>query len=159
MKKKEYRGTRRQARELAVKMLYSLAETGQDMSLISEDFWKNFSFRDDVLGEAVEPEEAETPGDVRLFASMLAQGVAEHLALIDRTIAEQSTNWSIERMAKVDLSILRMGTFELLHASDIPVNVAINEAIEIAKRFGTKESPSFVNGILDKVSKTARTEG
>jgi transcription antitermination protein NusB len=73
---------------------------------------------------------------------------------LDKIIKEQSINWSITRMTRVDLNILRIATFELLFRSDIPKNVTMNEAIEVAKKFGTEESSSFINGILDEIAAT-----
>ncbi len=86
------------------------------------------------------------------FAEDLVQGVIENRELIDQKIHEKSKNWSIPRMARVDLNILRMATYELLIRNDIPRNVSINEAIEVAKKFGTEESPAFINGILDEIA-------
>jgi N utilization substance protein B len=71
-------------------------------------------------------------------------------------IDEYATNWSLERMARVDLAILRVATFELLFRADVPVSVVINEAVEIGKRYGTRETPAFVNGILDRISRSCR---
>lgn len=86
----------------------------------------------------------------RVFAEELVLGVAEHKAELDAAIEEKSTNWTVPRMAKIDLNILRLAVFELLFRPDIPANVTINEAIEIAKKFGTEDSPAFINGILDQ---------
>ncbi|HWI39858.1 MAG TPA: transcription antitermination factor NusB, partial [Verrucomicrobiae bacterium] len=72
---------------------------------------------------------------------------------LDRLIEEKSRNWSVSRMARVDLNILRVATYELLHRPDVPRNVTLNEAVEIAKTFGAEESPAFVNGILDELAK------
>jgi len=77
---------------------------------------------------------------------------------IDTLIKKHVKNWEIKRMAVVDRNILRMGCFELLFSEDIPPKVAINEAIELAKRFGDIDSPRFVNGILDKIYKIERNE-
>jgi transcription antitermination factor NusB len=85
---------------------------------------------------------------------MLVRGVMKHREEIDRLISKYATNWDIARMAVIDRNILRFATFELLFADDIPPKVSINEAIDIAKRFGDKDSGSFVNGILDKIHKT-----
>ncbi|MFT5430157.1 MAG: N utilization substance protein B, partial [Myxococcota bacterium] len=71
---------------------------------------------------------------------------------IDKLITKASTNWKLERMALVDRNILRIATLELKHLTDIPPKVTLNEAIEIAKRYGTEDSGSFINGILDKIS-------
>jgi len=86
------------------------------------------------------------------FAAELVKGVTEHRAAIDELLTAKSKNWSLARMARVDLSILRLAIFELLYCRDIPKNVTINEAIEVAKKFGTEDSPSFVNGILDEIA-------
>ena len=77
--------------------------------------------------------------------------IISKLEEIDEKINEVSKGWKIERMGKVDLSILRLGSFEILYDEDIPVNVAINEAVELAKKYGTDESYSFINGILGKL--------
>ena len=86
------------------------------------------------------------------FARRLIAGVLEHRAEIDRRIEETAENWKLDRIAKVDLVILRLATYELLCCADIPVNVSIDEAIEIAKRFGAADSSTFINGILDKIA-------
>jgi N utilization substance protein B len=119
-------------------------------------FWNNFRFRDDVLGEPLEDISVDIAPPMREFAENLVRGVAGNLDKIDELIGEYSTNWSLERMAKVDLAILRMATYELLCHLDVPVSVVINEAVEIGKRYGTKETPAFVNGILDRISRTCR---
>ena len=86
------------------------------------------------------------------FASELVSGVITHLSDIDERIAEKSKHWSMARMARVDLNILRLAVFELLYRPDIPKNVTMNEAIEVAKKFGAEDSASFVNGILDEIA-------
>jgi transcription antitermination factor NusB len=88
---------------------------------------------------------------VRDFAMLLVKGVVEHRTEIDQVIQENTEHWSLERMAIVDRNILRFALYELLYLDEIPVRVTLNEAIEIAKRFGTEDSGGFVNGILDKV--------
>jgi N utilization substance protein B len=95
----------------------------------------------------------DTDEDVRLFANELVEGVKSHLEEIDGLLAAHSTNWKISRMAAVDKNILRIAAYELVHRADIPVKVTINEAVEIAKRFGTAESGAFVNGILDNIGR------
>lgn len=148
-------GMRRTGRELAIKIIYSFDGTGSVEALLAT-FWSNFRFRDDVLGEPLEDSSQAVAEPVREFAEDLVRGVAENLEKIDGLIGEFSTNWSLERMARVDLAILRMATYELLGHLDVPVSVIINEAVEIGKRYGTKETPSFVNGILDRISRTCR---
>lgn len=119
---------------------YAAGETGPAMEL--------------VLDEA---EAGAAAG--RAFADELVRGVLEHREALDAAIADKSKNWSITRMARVDLNILRLAVFELIYRDEIPKNVTINEAIEVAKKFGTEESPSFVNGILDEIASTLPDKG
>lgn len=99
-----------------------------------------------------EEEDSRTNYESLDFAAELVKGVTENRSAIDELLTAKSKNWSLVRMARVDLCILRIAIFELLYRSDIPKNVTINEAIEVAKKFGTEESPSFVNGILDEIA-------
>jgi N utilization substance protein B len=149
-------GARRRGRELALKIIYSLYDREGLPENILRDFWENFRFSDDILGEPLEEFTQPIQGEVRRFAEDLVFGVVEHLEEIDGIIEKFSTNWTLERMARVDLSILRLATFELLFRSEVPANVVMNEAIEIGKRYGTRETAAFVNGILDKISRTCR---
>ena len=128
---------RTQARELALQLLYQL----------------------DLRGEEVVPELKETikntPGDpeVTAFANDLVFGWWENRTAIDAKIEEVARNWQIGRMAAIDRNILRLSTYELLHRDDVPPLVTINEAIELAKKFSTRNSGPFVNGILDNIRK------
>jgi N utilization substance protein B len=149
------KGSRRTGRELALKIIYSLHDNA-GIDAILKDFWTNFRFQEDILGEPLDEFDSQVPFEVRQFAEDLARGVARHQGELDTLIKELSTNWALERMARVDVSILRLGAFELLHRPETPVNVVINEAVEIGKRYGTKETPAFVNGILDKISRLHR---
>ena len=143
---------------MAIKVLFCLADhEGGSLEQVLGDFWKNFQFRNDVLGDAVEDNSSPQRPEVRHFAERLVCGVAEHLEGIDREIHSYSTNWALDRMARVDLAILRLAAFELIYCHDVPHNVVINEAIELSKRFGTEESPSFINGVLDHLAKQHRT--
>ncbi len=129
-------GIRREAREHALQTLYAIELNPLDL----RDALRNFR------------ENTRIASQVRDFAEALVTGVMTHRDEIDRRIEEKSRNWTRSRMAKVDLNILRLGVFELLYRDDIPKNVTINEAIEVAKTFGTEESPAFVNGILDEIA-------
>jgi N utilization substance protein B len=149
-------GARRRGRELALKIIYSLQGREGSPENLLRDFWENFRFSDDLLGEPLEEFAQPVQREVRRFAEDLVFGVAEHLEKIDGIIGQFSTNWSLERMARVDLSILRLATFELLFRPEVPASVVMNEAIEIGKRYGTRDTPAFVNGILDKISRTCR---
>jgi len=94
----------------------------------------------------------EVPKKAVPYARTLVDGVREHREEIDRTILAHARNWRLERMSVVDRNLLRIGTYELLFREDeVPATVAINEAIEIAKRFSADDSPSFINGILDAI--------
>lgn len=93
----------------------------------------------------------ELPEGARAFAKELVHGVAQHRGVIDRAIAQHATHWRIERMAVVDRNILRLGVYELRYAG-LPASVAIDEAVELARRFGAERSPAFVNGVLDAVA-------
>lgn len=149
-------GHRRQARELALKIIYSFPDQPGSIETLLTEFWRNFRFSNDLLGEAVEQAATEVAPDIRTFAELIARGAHAELSRIDTSIRRCSANWSLERMARVDLAILRLATFELLEDGETPASVVINEAIEIGKRYGTKETPAFVNGILDKLAKTER---
>ena len=92
------------------------------------------------------------------FAGQLVTTVRERLGEIDDVIQSASRNWRLERMSRVDRNILRLAAAELRHFPDVPVKVAINEAVELAKRFGTSDSPAFVNGILDRIAHQLRRE-
>jgi N utilization substance protein B len=125
-------GARRRARELAVQALYQGDLAGDQLP---ERFVQHFDG-----GE-----------EVNAFCLRLVHGVTERRAEIDALIAEVCEHWRFERLSKVDLNVLRLGAYELL-AAEVPASVAINEAIEIARRFGTKESSTFVNGVLDTIA-------
>jgi N utilization substance protein B len=139
-------GSRRQAREIALQILYQLDVQDQ----LSDDqavamFWKSFVVEGEEGGQGPALDAAH-----RGFAESLVRGVRAHLAQIDAAISSASRNWRLERMARVDRNLLRLAVYELTFSKDVPAKAAINEAIEIAKRFGTGESPAFINGILDK---------
>jgi N utilization substance protein B len=141
-------GTRRRAREFALQILYQL--DAQELASASDEqaialFWRNFA----AAGEGDEPRGDDDP-EARGFAEKLVRGVRRHQAELDGLIQKASKNWRLERMARVDRNLLRLALYELKYADDVPAKVAINEAIEIAKRFGTSESSAFVNGILDR---------
>ena len=129
-------GLRREGRELALQTLYAL-----DLNPVATN---------DSLRQLREND--QVPATARDFAEELVRGVAANREAIDGKIEAQSKNWSIARISRVDLNILRIAVYELLFRNDIPKNVTINEAIEVAKKFGSEESPAFVNGILDETA-------
>jgi len=102
------------------------------------------------------PASVEARTDIEEFAEELVRGVLDNLASIDATLGEYSTNWKVPRMALVDRNVLRLAAFELIHIKDIPPRVTLNEAIEVAKRYGSKDSGAFINGILDRIASLER---
>lgn len=100
----------------------------------------------------------ERDDETQKFALRLIEGTFEHWDEIDSSIQSVAQNWNISRMAVVDRNVLRLATYELLHCKDIPPKVAINEAIELGKRYSTSNSGEFINGILDKIMNRTRPE-
>ncbi|OGU18371.1 MAG: transcription antitermination factor NusB [Geobacteraceae bacterium GWC2_53_11] len=137
-------GLRREARELALQMLYAL------------DSNSSVGLRETL--QTFREEHVEVTGRVREFAEGLVQGVQSQRETIDEAIKARSKNWSLSRMPRVDLNVMRLAAYELMFRSDIPKKVSINEAIEIVRRYGDKESPAFVNGILDEIEACEKTE-
>ncbi len=127
-------GKRREGREAAVQYLYHYDLNSGENSGTPEDFW----------------ELRPAKPDVRQFALRLVVGVQENLPAIDERIARYAENYQLNRMLAVDRNILRLAIYEMNFSRDVPPVVAINEAIEIAKKFGAEESSRFVNGILDR---------
>ena len=126
---------------MALQFLYQLELHGEsDPAAHEGDFW------------ARHPVDDET----RAFASALVGGTKRRQGEIDGLIVQYTEHWDLERMAVVDRNILRLAVYELLDHEKVPPKVAINEAIEIAKKFGTRESGRFINGILDRVHKELR---
>lgn len=135
-------GARRRARECALQMLFSFDVTRPSLEELLETFW----------GELAEASE-----EVRDFANELAGGTIIHLEEIDDRIKLRTEHWRIPRMAVVDRNLLRMAVFEFLYQPTTPRTVAINEALEIARRFSTSESTQFINGILDAIKRDLET--
>jgi len=143
-------GKRRRSREIALQFLYQYdsqrktcledAEIKQQINL----FWsaKNASINEDV----------------REFANVLITGSCENMEGIDRIINKYSKHWRLSRMPTIDRNILRMAIYELAYLRNIPPPVTINEAVELAKKFGTEESGSFINGILDRIRIAVESE-
>jgi N utilization substance protein B len=95
--------------------------------------------------------------ELQPFCLSLYNGVVNHLADIDQRLAAAAENWRLPRMAAVDRNVLRLGAFELLYTPETPPSVALDEAIELARRYGSADSPAFVNGVLDKLRQAATT--
>ncbi|MEZ4294269.1 MAG: transcription antitermination factor NusB [Polyangiaceae bacterium] len=129
-------GARTSGREAALQMLFALETSGDPIERVVAGFWR------------------ETPGDPegRDYADTVARGVAGELAQVDEAIRKASTNWRLERMARVDRNVLRLGAWELMQSSAVPRAVILDEAVELAKRFGSEDSGAFVNGVLDRIA-------
>jgi N utilization substance protein B len=129
-------GARTTAREAALQMLFAIDATGNDVDQAISDFWR------------------ELPGDAegREYAEQLVRGVRDGSERLDERIRAASQNWRLERMARIDRNALRLGTYELLTRTDVPRAVVLDEAVELAKRFGGEESSKFVNGVLDRIA-------
>jgi transcription antitermination protein NusB len=136
------KGSRRQGRTLAFQVLFGLGfDPQEEQGPLRRAFARNPAVVDCESPEAVS------------FASELVMGAWEHRAAIDAVIGKNSDHWKLSRIGKVELAILRLSLYEILHRQDIPLKVAINEAIELAKGFGDENSRAFVNGILDAVAR------
>ena len=133
---------RTRAREFALQILYQIDIRNADLAEVLQDFWE----------EKTEMDEKEP--EIRDYTERLARGVLEKIDSLDKTIERFAENWEIKRMAYVDRNIMRLAAYEMMHLDDIPIKVAINEAVELAKRYGEPDSSKFVNGILDRIAKT-----
>jgi transcription antitermination protein NusB len=129
-------GARTTAREAALQMLFAIEANDAETEQAIGDFWR------------------ELPGDAegRPYADEAVRGVRAALAELDARIVRASKNWRLERMTRVDRNLLRLGAWELVTHADVPRAVVLDEAVELAKRFGTEESGSFVNGVLDRIA-------
>jgi N utilization substance protein B len=129
-------GARTGAREAALQMLFGAEASGNDAEICIRDYWR------------------EMPGDAegRAYADEIVRGVLGSRDATDERIRAASTNWRLERMTRVDRNLLRLGAWELSEKRDVPRAVIIDEAVELAKRYGTEGSGAFVNGVLDRIA-------
>ena len=132
-------GTRRKAREVALQALYQyeLLQQGEGDRFSFEQFCSHFQVNKKAIP----------------YTRTLLVGIHENEKEIDQHISKYAKNWRLERMSVIDRNILRLAVFELIYQNDIPASVAINEAVEIAKRYSTDDSGPFINGILDAMAK------
>jgi N utilization substance protein B len=131
-------GARHSGREAALQMLFQMEATGYGADEAIRLFWRSFG--------------ADADPEGRVYAEDAVRGVQVQLLALDRHIAEASTHWRVERMTRVDRNVLRLGAWELAHRHDVPREVVLDEAIELAKEFGTDESSAFVNGVLNRIA-------
>ena len=128
-------GNRRKARELVTQILFHMEYVPGNPEKSFELICENFN----------------APKSLRDFSKELVQGVYENKNRIDKLIKRASRNWRLERMSRVDRSILRLGVYEMLYMENIPHKVSIDEAVELGKKYGTEESGAFINGVLDNI--------
>ncbi len=130
-------GGRRLSREITLKILFQI-----DLANANMEEALKYAFEDNSFSE-----------EVKEFVLLLVEGVVSNLSEIDKIIINYAKNWSLERITNIDRNILRVAIYEILYLDNVPKNVSINEAIELAKKYGTKSSFSFVNGVLGKIDK------
>src|SRR5579883_3354981 len=131
-------GARHSGREAALQMLFQMEASGVAADDAIVLYWRSF-------GEEAAPE-------ARPYAEEAVRGVGATRPALDAAIAAASAHWRIERMTRVDRNVLRLGAWELMHRPDVPRAVILDEAVELAKAYGSDESSSFVNGVLDKIA-------
>lgn len=137
-------GARTSGREAALQMLFAAEGGNSSIERVIGFYWR------------------ETPGDPegRTYADRVVRGALSELAAVDEVIRKASHNWRLERMARVDRNVLRLGAWELMRNTEVPRAVILDEAIELAKRFGSEDSGAFVNGVLDRIAEeVGRAEG
>ncbi len=135
---------RHQAREAALRILY-FCEVGRAEPV-------------DALDTYFAEHAPDAPEAVRQFAGDIVRGTIGQTGALDELIGRHASNWRVDRLAVIDRLILRMAAWELQHEADTPPAVVLNEAIELARSFGTDDSPRFVNGVLDAIRKTLAGE-
>jgi len=133
-------GGRRLSREMALKTLFQI-----DLVDANIEETIKYTFENDKFSDAVKE-----------FTLTLVKGVMSNLSEIDKVISDYTNNWSLERITNIDRNILRIAIYEILYLENIPKSVSINEAVELAKKYGTKNSFNFVNGVLGKIDKDAK---
>jgi N utilization substance protein B len=142
-------GTRRRAREAALQFLFQDDFLDRERSTSAAELDERFGAFSLLY---------QVNKKARPYARSLIGGIFDKLDEIDGAIGAHATNWRLERIAATDRNLLRVAIFELLFQDDVPAQVAINEAVEIAKRYGTQESPAFINGVLDAVQQSRQQE-
>lgn len=133
-------GARHSGREAALQMLFQIEMSGASADAAIDLFWRSFV-------DGADPEG-------RGYADEVVRGVASARDDLDRLIVEASAHWRLERMARVDRNVLRLGAWELAHRPEVPRAVILDEAVELAKSFGTDDSGAFVNGVLNRIAET-----
>jgi len=131
-------GVRRKARESALQLLYQIEVSGDRSERAFREFWEG------------QPDRGE---DCRSFAEELVNAVLDRCVELDSVIDAAADNWQLERLSRIDLNLLRLGVCELLDTNDVPAEVVVSEAIDIARKYCDVEAPAFINGVLDRVAR------
>lgn len=129
-------GARRRGREAALQILFAVDATGDTFERALREYFQYLA----------------SAADGREFAELLVEGYAARADEVDAVIRKVSEHWRLERMPRVDRNVLRLGAYELMYMKDVPRRVTLNEAVELAKRYGGEGSPGFVNGVLDRIA-------
>ena len=151
-------GPRRRSREIALQILHQIdvagvaPESDADVDVMIARYFEHLSMKG---GPAREEEDDEGSGELggkieRPLVQQLVRGVTQHWAELDDTLPKLAQNWRLERMAVVERNVIRIALYELKYCETVPINVVLNEAIELAKRYGTAEGAAFTNGLLDR---------
>lgn len=144
---RKFKMKRRKAREYVLQFLYAW-----EMNENTKKMY-NHNFLQEEIQKFWKVNTEENDYDIKLFANQLIEETIKNIDTIDKIIQKYATRWNIERIIPIDRNILRFSIYEILYRQDIPFQVTINEAVEIAKKYSTKESVAFINGILDSIAK------
>ena len=150
-------GPRRRSREIALQILHQIdvggtPESDADVDMLVARYCEHLATKS---GPAAEEDDDEDGSEIaakidRPLVQELVRGVTQHWAELDEILTNLSQNWRLERMAIVERNVIRIALYELKYAESVPVNVVLNEAVELAKRYGTAEGAAFTNGLLDR---------
>ena len=149
-------GPRRRSREIALQILHQIdvsgaPESDADVDMMVARFFEHLALKGGPAREDDEEEATDVGAKIdRPLVQELVRGVTQHWAELDETLTKLSQNWRLERMAIVERNVIRIALYELKYCKNVPVNVILNEAIELAKRYGTAEGAAFTNGLLDR---------
>ena len=149
-------GPRRRSREIALQILHQIdvsgaPESDADVDMMVARFFEHLALKGGPAREDDEEEATDVGAKIdRPLVQELVGGVTQHWAELDEILTNLSQNWRLERMAIVERNVIRIALYELKYAESVPVNVVLNEAVELAKRYGTAEGAAFTNGLLDR---------
>ncbi len=153
--------TRRKGRECALQIMYKIEVLAKPKNTSQQNLQESFkAISKSLVNEAIEDIFAHfaAPADVFEQASALVRGALNNIEQINEAIQKHSLKWRLERLSKIDRNVLQLASYELFFSPDLSTSIILDEAIEIARKFGSEKSASFVNGILDAISRDARKD-